>query len=70
MIQHAQQLADARIPFVFDPGQGLPMFSGEELKDFIAKATWVAVNDHEARMLCERTGLTLESLSKSHLKGA
>ncbi|MBS0441133.1 MAG: carbohydrate kinase family protein [Proteobacteria bacterium] len=69
MIQHAQQLADARIPFVFDPGQGLPMFSGEELKDFIAKATWVAVNDYEARMLCERTGLTLESLSKSHLKG-
>ncbi|MBS0433286.1 MAG: carbohydrate kinase family protein [Proteobacteria bacterium] len=69
MIQHAQQLADARIPFIFDPGQGLPMFSGEELKDFIAKATWVAVNDYEARMLCERTGLTLESLSKSHLKG-
>ena len=69
MIQHAQQLADARIPFIFDPGQGLQMFSGEELKDFIAKATWVAVNDYEARMLCERTGLTLESLSKSHLKG-
>ncbi len=69
MIQHAQQLADAGIPFIFDPGQGLPMFNGEELKDFIAKATWVALNDYEARMLCERTGLTLESLSKSHLKG-
>ncbi len=69
MLQHAQQLADARIPFIFDPGQGLPMFNGDELKDFIAKATWVAVNDYEARMLCERTGLTLESLSKSHLKG-
>jgi adenosine kinase len=69
MIQHAQQLADAGIPFIFDPGQGLPMFNGEELRDFIAKATWVAVNDYEARMLCERTGLTLESLSKSHLKG-
>ena len=69
MIQHAQQLADAGIPFIFDPGQGLPMFNGDELKDFIAKATWVAVNDYEARMLCERTGLTLESLSKSHLKG-
>ncbi len=69
MLQHAQQLADARIPFIFDPGQGLPMFSGEELKDFIAKASWVAVNDYEAKMLCERTGLTLESLSNSHLKG-
>ncbi len=69
MLQHAQQLADARIPFIFDPGQGLPMFSGDELKDFIAKATWVAVNDYEAKMLCDRTGLTLESLSNSHLKG-
>ncbi len=69
MLQHAQQLADARIPFIFDPGQGLPMFSGDELKSFIAKATWVAVNDYEAKMLCDRTGLTLESLSNSHLKG-
>ncbi len=69
MIQHAAQLAEAGIPFIFDPGQGLPMFNGEELKDFIAKATWVAVNDYEAKMLCDRTGLTIESLSKSHLKG-
>lgn len=69
MIQHAAQLAEAGIPFIFDPGQGLPMFNGEELKDFIAKASWVAVNDYEAKMLCDRTGLTIESLSKSHLKG-
>ena len=69
MLRHADQLAKAGIPFVFDPGQGLPMFSGDELKDFIAKATWVAVNDYEAKMLCERTGHTLESLSRSHLKG-
>jgi adenosine kinase len=69
MIQHAAQLAEAGIPFIFDPGQGLPMFNGDELKDFIAKATWVAVNDYEAKMLCDRTGLTIESLSKSHLKG-
>lgn len=69
MLQHAQQLADSRIPFIFDPGQGLPMFDGTELKDFIAKATWVAVNDYEAKMLCERTGHSLESLSRSHLKG-
>lgn len=69
MLQHARQLADAKIPFVFDPGQGLPMFDGTELKDFIAKATWVAVNDYEAKMLCDRTGHSLESLSHSHLKG-
>ena len=69
MLQHAAQLSEAGIPFVFDPGQGLPMFNGQELKDFIAKATWVAVNDYEARMLCDRTGLTLESMSRSHLKG-
>lgn len=69
MQQHAAQLAQAGIPFVFDPGQGLPMFDGEELKQFVAQATWVALNDYEAKMLCDRTGQTLESLSRSHLKG-
>jgi len=69
MLQHAAQLAHAKIPFIFDPGQGLPMFDGAELKDFVERATWVAVNDYEARMLCERTGETLESLSRSHLHG-
>jgi adenosine kinase len=69
MMQHAEQLAAAHIPFVFDPGQGLPMFDGEELKRFVSQATWVAVNDYEAKMLCDRTGQTLESLSRSHLKG-
>lgn len=69
MIEHAAQLADAGIPFVFDPGQGLPMFDGPELKRFVAQARWVAVNDYEARMLCDRTGETLESLSTSHLAG-
>ena len=69
MIEHAAQLADAGIPFVFDPGQGLPMFDGTELKRFVAQARWVAVNDYEARMLCDRTGETLESLSTSHLAG-
>ena len=69
MLGHARQLHAAGIPFVFDPGQGLPMFDGAELLDFIAQATWVAVNDYEARMLCDRTGLTLESLSDSHLSG-
>jgi adenosine kinase len=69
MIEHATQLATAGIPFVFDPGQGLPMFDGADLKRFVAQASWVTVNDYEARMLCERTGDTLESLSRSHLKG-
>ena len=69
MLQHAAQLAAAKIPFVFDPGQGLPMFDGTELRKFVADATWVAVNDYEAKMLCERTGETLESLSASHLQG-
>jgi adenosine kinase len=69
MLGHARQLHAAGIPFVFDPGQGLPMFDGAELRDFIAQATWVAVNDYEGRMLCDRTGLTLESLSNSHLSG-
>ena len=69
MLEHATQLATAGIPFVFDPGQGLPMFDGAELKRFVSQARWVAVNDYEARMLCDRTGESLESLSTSHLAG-
>ena len=69
MLEHAAQLATAKIPFIFDPGQGLPMFNGDELRAFVAQARWVSVNDYEARMLCERTGETLESLSRSHLAG-
>ena len=69
MLQHAAQLAEAKIPFIFDPGQGLPMFDGADLRDFVAKASWVAVNDYEGQMLCERTGQSFESLSRSHLKG-
>ena len=65
MISHAAQLAAAKIPFVFDPGQGLPMFNGDELRNFVAQATWVAVNDYEAAMLCERMGTTLEALSQA-----
>lgn len=69
MLQHAEQLAERRIPFVFDPGQGLPMFNGAELSRFAEQATWVAVNDYEGQMLCERMGTTLEQLSRSHLRG-
>jgi len=69
MIQHAAQLAAAQIPFIFDPGQGLPMFDGDDLRRFVAQATWVTLNDYEARMLCERMGTTIEALSRSHLRG-
>ena len=69
MIEHAAQLEQAGIPFVFDPGQGLPMFDGAELQRFIGQATWLAVNDYEGRMLCDRTGMSLEQLSCSHLRG-
>jgi len=69
MLQHAAQLKAAGIPFVFDPGQGLPMFDGAELRQFIEQATWVAVNDYEARLLVDRTALSLETLSRSHLRG-
>jgi adenosine kinase len=63
MLLHARQLHAAGIPFVFDPGQGLPMFNGEELRQFIELASWVAVNDYEAKMLTDRTGLSLEAIS-------
>ncbi|WP_374426698.1 carbohydrate kinase family protein [Ideonella dechloratans] len=69
MLRRARDLHAAGIPFVFDPGQGLPMFNGEELKAFIAQATWVAVNDYEARMLCDRVGQELADISRSHLAG-
>ena len=58
MVQHAAQFTAAGIPWLFDPGQGLPMFDGAELASFVERATWVAVNDYEAQMLQERTGLT------------
>jgi adenosine kinase len=58
MVQHAAQFAAAGIPFVFDPGQGLPMFDGEELRAFIAQATWLAVNDYEWQVLQQKTGWT------------
>ena len=64
MLQHAVQFVETGIPFVFDPGQGLPMFDGDELRRFIAQASWVAVNDYEAKMLCDRTGWTLAELSQ------
>jgi adenosine kinase len=64
MLQHAAQFKAASIPFVFDPGQGLPMFNGDELTQFVDLATWVTVNDYEGRMLSERTGLDNQALSR------
>lgn len=58
MIQHAEQFANANIPFIFDPGQGLPMFDGADLTTFIEQATYVTVNDYESQLMQERTGLS------------
>ena len=64
MLLHAAQFKAASIPFVFDPGQGLPMFNGEELTHFIDQASWVTVNDYEGRMLSERCGLSSSEISR------
>ena len=64
MLQHAEQFNAADIPFVFDPGQGLPMFDGADLARFIDQATWVTVNDYEGKMLSDRTGMTHADISR------
>ena len=68
MLQHAEQCHAARIPFVFDPGQGLPMFDGAELARFIEQSTWVTVNDYEGKLLSERTGWSSAEISR-HVDG-
>ncbi|MEO5671234.1 MAG: carbohydrate kinase family protein [Ramlibacter sp.] len=64
MLEHAQQFKAAGIPFVFDPGQGLPMFDGTELSRFVEQSTWVTVNDYEGKMLSERTGWSSADISR------
>jgi adenosine kinase len=64
MINHAREFAEAGIPFVFDPGQGMPMFSGNELMDFIEQANYVTVNDYEAKLLQDKTGKTLADIAQ------
>ena len=64
MLQHAREFHAAGIPFVFDPGQGLPMFNGAELMEFVSMASYVTVNDYEGQMLQDRTGKTIEELAK------
>jgi len=63
MIEHAAQFAAAKIPFIFDPGQGMPMFGAEDLKTFIAQARWVAVNDYEWGLLQQKTGYTVSDVT-------
>jgi adenosine kinase len=65
MIEHAAQFAEAGIPFIFDPGQGMPMFDGNDLMQFVDQATWVTVNDYEAQLLEERTGKSMEDLASN-----
>lgn len=62
MIEHATQFADANIPFIFDPGQGMPMFNGEELTNFVDQATWMTLNDYEWQMFQKKTGLGLDDV--------
>jgi adenosine kinase len=64
MIEHARQFVAAGIPFIFDPGQGLPMFNGNDLLQFIEQATYVIVNDYEWQLMRERTGLSPEEMAK------
>jgi adenosine kinase len=64
MLQHARECAELGVPFLFDPGQGLPMFSGGEIADFLREADYVAVNDYEGKMLEEKTGKSLEQLAR------
>jgi adenosine kinase len=64
MLEHSVQFKNEGIPFVFDPGQGLPMFDGSELASFIDRSTWVTVNDYEGKMLSERTGWSSAEISR------
>ena len=65
MIQHASQFAEAGIPFIFDPGQGLPMYDGKDLVRFVEQATWVAVNDYEWQLIQHKTGWTESDVTQT-----
>jgi adenosine kinase len=64
MIEHAAQFADSGVPFIFDPGQGMPMFDGKDLLRFAEQAHWLTFNDYEAQLMMERTGKRLEQLAQ------
>jgi adenosine kinase len=63
MLAHAAQFAELGIPFVFDPGQGLPMFDAAELETFLAQASYAVFNDYEAQLVVEKTGSAIEVLA-------
>ena len=65
MIQHAKEFEEAGIPFIFDPGQGLPMFGGADIRAFLRQADYLACNDYEAQMMQEKTGETMEQLARN-----
>ena len=65
MVEHARGFAAARVPFVFDPGQGLPMFSGGELLELIGLASVLTVNDYEARVIEQKTGRAMDAIARS-----
>jgi adenosine kinase len=64
MLQHAQEFAEMGVPFIFDPGQAMPLFTGEEFRSFIERATYVTVNDYESQLLSERTGWTPREIAQ------
>jgi adenosine kinase len=64
MIQHAGQFAEAGIPFIFDPGQAMPLFNGDDFLRFIEQATWITLNDYECELLQERTGLSPHAIAE------
>jgi adenosine kinase len=64
MIAHAKEFAENQVPFIFDPGQGMPMFDGKELIAFVEQASYVSVNDYEGEMLAQRTGMPLAEIAK------
>jgi len=64
MLDHAAQFATAGIPFIFDPGQAMPLFDGEDFKQFIKQATWVCVNDYESQLLQDRTGWSPHAIAE------
>src|SRR5581483_4291300 len=69
MIEHAAQFAAAGIPFIFDPGQGMPLFNGKELLQLVDQASWITVNDYEAQVMQERTGEKIETLARRARQG-
>ena len=64
MLQHAREFHEAGIPWVFDPGQGMPMFGGDDLLRFVEQADYVTVNDYEAQLLQDKTGKKVEELAR------